>query len=740
MSAQDQTLSAGSQPNRLDEAGVWFWGFLKSELTPYPGRAWTVGRMVISATIVMVVVMTFRIPFGFLGAIYTMLLSRENPTVTLRSGVRTIISYVIASIYTVLGVMTLIDDPLTHFLWITISLFLAFYLIRIVPDYITAVGFGFTLAGAIPLWDETFLSVNQRTENTLWLGFSVILGTVVTVAVEYVFRRVHPATDLNIGIQARLKSVESLLRQIAAGQHEFKFQKEISLYSSVGTSRLRRMLLRSGYPPKFIAQMTAAVSLLGRLMDLAASLQIVRSNQFLVPEAADRERSLKLADQIAELERDVAARKLPKPLEIPDTMAPSALPLLPEMERTVVLMSHTFSGYNTLPGLVVPPPTEGEHQNLFAADAFTNPDHLKFAIRGTLATLLAYTVYTAIAWPGLSTSVATCIITALSTIGSSRQKQFLRLGGAILGGFVFGMGAQVFVLPYLDSITGFTVLVAVVSGVSAWIATSTPRLSYLGVQMALAFYLINLQEFAPQYSLAIARDRVVGVLLGLLCMWLVFDRLWMKDALQEMRDAFARNLRLLAELLELRQNQDRVEAVKQAIQLRDRINDGFNAVKAQADAVVFEFGPTRQRKLVIRSDMRRWQATLGTLLQVQITYLQYLFQLRLPDMPPSITEAQSAFEKNLTDVIQAMSAEVCGSIPIAVPDIQASAASLKEAIQAHYSAAGTHIPPPLIDMITLTQNLASIVAPLSVDIHSTFTNPQLATMHHPGTKLAENEA
>ncbi len=80
--------------------------------------------------------------------------------------------------------MTLIDDPLTHFLWIMVSLFLAFYLIRVVPDYITAVGFGFTLAGAIPLWDETFLTVNQRTENTLWLGFSVILGTVVTVVVE----------------------------------------------------------------------------------------------------------------------------------------------------------------------------------------------------------------------------------------------------------------------------------------------------------------------------------------------------------------------------------------------------------------------------------------------------------------------------------------------------------------------------------------------------------------------------
>ena len=101
MSSQDQALPAVAPSNPLDEAGVWFWQFLKNELAPYPGRAWVVGRMVIAATIVMMLVMTFRIPYGFLGAIYTMLLSRENPTVTFRSGVRTVISYAIATIYTV---------------------------------------------------------------------------------------------------------------------------------------------------------------------------------------------------------------------------------------------------------------------------------------------------------------------------------------------------------------------------------------------------------------------------------------------------------------------------------------------------------------------------------------------------------------------------------------------------------------------------------------------------------------
>jgi multidrug resistance protein MdtO len=87
-----------------------------------------------------------------------------------------------------------VGSPITHFLWITISLFLVFYLIRIFTDYFSAVAFGFSLAGAIPLWDQTYLTVEQRTEDTLWLGGAVIIGCAITVIVEYVFRRVHAAS------------------------------------------------------------------------------------------------------------------------------------------------------------------------------------------------------------------------------------------------------------------------------------------------------------------------------------------------------------------------------------------------------------------------------------------------------------------------------------------------------------------------------------------------------------------
>ena len=115
MPPQDQALPAVAASRRLDTAGEWFLQFLKTELAPYPGRAWVVGRITIAATITMVLVMTFRIPYGFLGAIFTLFLSREDPTATLRAGIRITVIYVIATAYAVVGVMTMIGSPVTHF-------------------------------------------------------------------------------------------------------------------------------------------------------------------------------------------------------------------------------------------------------------------------------------------------------------------------------------------------------------------------------------------------------------------------------------------------------------------------------------------------------------------------------------------------------------------------------------------------------------------------------------------------
>ncbi len=715
MAAQGAAL-----PTSIDEGGRWFWNFIKQELTPYPGRTWIVGRITISATIFMVLVMTFRIPSGFLGAIFTLLLSRENPTATFRAGLRIILIFLVGSVYTAFTVRMLIDDPLTHFLWVAFSIFLSFYVLRIV-DYGTAGPLGFMVLGAIPLWDETTLNLNTKMENTLWLAGVVILAVVVTVAVEYIFRRVHPTTDLTEGIEIRLQTVETVLRSAASDRVlDSEWQKKLALYSTVGTSRLRRLILRSEYSSHFKAQTGTAIALVGRLVDIAASFQLTVSERREVMHDADRQRSVRLADEVEKLRDALMQQRIPEEIKQSSEDDSASFPFLAMMERTAALIPQSFSGSESVDTFIAAPLDDPGAAPLFVADAFSNPAHVYFALRGTLAALICYITYTAINWPGLSTSVVTCFITALSTIGSSRQKQVLRLSGTFIGGIIFGMGAQVFVLPYLDGITGFTVLFAVVTAISAWISTASARLSYLGVQLALAFYLINLQEFTIQTSLSIARDRVFGVLLGLVSMGVFFDLLWTKNAVSEMQSVFASNLEMFAELAEQLLEKDQVKAIRRIRQLRDQINEGFQAVTAQSDAVLLEFGPSRQQKLQIRKNILRWQPAIRTLLLVQITSVQYLVKNPLTDLPEPIAEAGVEFEQDIAQVMRAMASEVSGKLVSAVPDIRASAEKLHERIRQYYQDIASPIAPQATDIAGLAESLASVLSPLYEDIHLTF--------------------
>lgn len=720
MAAQVEESPAPEKRNAVDKVGNWFWNFLKGELTPYPGRVWVVGRVTLASTIVMLLVMTFRIPGGFLGAIFTMFINRENPVATMESGLRIMAAVILATVFNMVGVATLVDDPLTHFLWIAASLFVCFFMIRVMNDYLTAASFGFTIAGAIPLWDETTLNVNDRVENTLWLAGVVIIGVVVSIAIEYLFRGVHPVTDLTEGIEERLRAVEYFLRSASSKEPLApEWEKKLSLYGTVGTSRLRRLILRSNFSSHYKSQMNTAIGLVGRLVDTAASFRLSLAERGTPIDAADQARCIRLADQVEKCRRSLLLSELPAKVS-PAQNGPSSLPFLATMERTAAYIPDAFSGSTSIQEFITTPFDEEEPTPIFVRDALSNSSYLQFAIRGTLAAMISYTAYTALDWHGLGTSIATCFVTALSTIGSSRQKQILRLGGALIGGFVFGMGAQVFVLPYLDTIAGFTVLYVVVTAISAWIGTASARLSYLGLQAAFAFYLINLQEFSIQTSLAIARDRVFGVLLGLLSMWLLFDRLWVRNALDEMENGFAHNLEMFAELTEQMLVSDQDQAILRIRQLRDRLNTGFEAVRAQSDAVVFEFGPTRRWKLQIRDDIRRWQPAMRTLLQVQVTSAQYLSHKPLKNLPAQIAQAGVAFEQDIAQVMRSLAAEVAGKTTGAVPDIHLSAARMREGVDNYYRGRGLPVSGDSSDVIGLADSLATILAPLYEDIHDTF--------------------
>jgi hypothetical protein len=128
--------------------------------------------------------------------------------------------------------------------------------------------------------------------------------------------------------------------------------------------------------------------------------------------------------------------------------------------------------------------------------------------------------------------------------------------------------------------------------------------------------------------------------------------------------------------------------------------------------------------LRIREDIRRWQPSLRTLLLVQLTASQYRLQRSLRDLPDEALEANVTFEKDIARVMRVMSNEVSGKISEVAPDIQASATNLQREIHKYYDENNLKISAQATDVISLTEDIASILAPLYEDIHSTFASAQ----------------
>lgn len=320
----------------------------------------------------------------------------------------------------------------------------------------------------------------------------------------------------------------------------------------------------------------------------------------------------------------------------------------------ISLMPTVFASENSIDPRLDVLESAAPSNPVFVGDAFSNPEHLRFVLSGTLAAMLCYILYVSLAWPGISTAVTTCVLTGLSNIGASRQKQFLRFGGALLGGFVFGLGAQIFILPNIDSVAGFAVLFASVSGVAAWVSTSSSRLSYAGLQIAVAFYLIHLSEFSIQLSLSVARDRAIGVLLGTSMMWLVFERFYPRTAADEMVRIFIRNLRSMEELIRSSPLDADTAAILKIRRQREQIYRYFGDVNAQADAVPFETGPRRPADMAARDRIRRWQTSFRTFYLLEAPLLQFRLFGDVNQKSRPFAQIEDAFREECARAFQDM--------------------------------------------------------------------------------------
>lgn len=197
---------------------------------------------------------------------------------------------------------------------------------------------------------------------------------------------------------------------------------------------------------------------------------------------------------------------------------------------------------------VKPAPRKKADGGFLAADALTNPVHIRHALKTTGAAMFCYILYSLLDWPNIHTCMLTCYIVALGTTAETVEKLSLRILGCILGAAA-GIATIIFLMPDLTSIGSLMIIIFLATLASAWVAGGSDRISYAGFQIAFAFLLCVLQGDGPAFDMVTARDRVIGILLGNVVVYLVFTNIWPVSVASRVDPAITALLRQWSTLL-----------------------------------------------------------------------------------------------------------------------------------------------------------------------------------------------
>src|SRR5262249_57838338 len=91
--------------------------------------------------------------------------------------------------------------------------------------------------------------------------------------------------------------------------------------------------------------------------------------------------------------------------------------------------------------------------------------------------------------------------------------------------------------PHMVTIASLVVVVACASAIAGWVAAGSELISYAGLQIAFAFFYSIFQGYAPDTDLDNVRNRVVGILFGLIVTGVVFAYIWPEHTIDRLRDA-----------------------------------------------------------------------------------------------------------------------------------------------------------------------------------------------------------
>lgn len=510
------------------------WPFLTRELRDAPGRANYTLRLTLSCAVLIVLFMTLHIPFLAVALIVVFYVSQPNVLMIKLVSVVFVVTVSVALGGVLLIIKWTYDYPLIRLVASVILFFCAIYLMRVLGK----LGLAFFVVALAVIYAQTFPSMTSQSEILvrllLWLWVAINTAILVTLLVNACFQQAFPGYQFKARLVVMLRQTARRLSQPDNGtppptvtEIAGQFNQLRSLYQQAARAT-----------PEIAASPQAWQSL------MAAALSCSHLTALLQPGDDHPDARRRIASQLNALADNLPAAAEVQPLIVPRDGANSAI--LQEIAEVLARLAR---------GETIPlPQGEMEKAPLLLPDAWSNPAYLHFALKTLLATLLCYVFYTAADWQGIHTIMLSCVIVAQPGLGATMQKTWLRIGGALLATLI-ALLLIVFVQPWTDSLSGLLAMTLPVFALAAWIAAGSERIAYAGIQIGFTFALAFLSWFGPLSNLTELRDRVIGILLGVLVSSIVHLYLWPDSEAPQLKARLAQLYRQLAQTLAARDDE-----------------------------------------------------------------------------------------------------------------------------------------------------------------------------------------
>jgi multidrug resistance protein MdtO len=569
-------------------------------LLPFPGRAEASARMVLACLLIITLSMALQIPNAALSAYMVFFVSREDMATTTVTGIALIVAVTLGIALSIFAFMLSINQPALRVALMALLFGFGMYISRVFVAGALGFGLGFILLITLSTVD-LYPAPEALVRDTLWTWVALVFSIAVVVIVNVLVLPARPLQLLRQEVMLRLDFIAGRLASLGAGNSASPVLPAGAV-RALDMARLQALMKLAARRDAALTQRmpayAAAVAALGQLLEAACMLGMLPSDP---PSPQLQVRLARLRAACDALQCAVADPATPWPA--PSTLAQDALPAPADRTMVTLLVTEMEHGIEDIHclwqaaqrdasvAMAMPPKPPSRP---FVADAISNPAHLQFALKVTFAAMLCYMLYTGVNWPGIHTCVITCAVVALTTSGATIHKSALRIAGALTGG-ALALLATVFIVPYLESIGGLLLLMAPVMAVSAWISAGSERTAYFGWQLAFAFLLCILHGFQPSSDVTLVRDRLLGIVLGIVVMGVVFQYVWPEHATEKAVTILARVLRSCAQLLQRSRGMAREELlVGRAAVLQD-----LRAAERLAEAAAFELLYPEQNRVDI---------------------------------------------------------------------------------------------------------------------------------------------